>query len=94
MTDADEKVAALLLKMFKTGYGDTQGLKGSIKHLRQCDTAWVQDVDGGDSFYGCETGCEYVRIKASVKCKCGHLICYRYDDFGDMEGLFMMMDRM
>jgi len=92
VTEADEKVQRLLVKLFRDGRGETQGVRGTIKHLRECATTQAEDVDGGDSFYGCDTGCEYVRLKASIRCKCGRVAYYEYNEFGDMEGLFYDMD--
>jgi hypothetical protein len=91
MTDADEKVERLILKMFRDRQGDCVG-GGDVAHLRECDTALVDNVDGGDSFYGCDTGCSFVRLDAVIKCGCGQQVEWDYHEFGDLEGLFYEMD--
>ncbi len=82
MTTARERADALVadwnVRLYRTD-GDNQ-------HLRECaDTS--ASVEGGDGTYGCDTGCEYVRLKAVITCRHRECDTLHYADFGDMASI-------
>jgi hypothetical protein len=54
------------------------------KHLRECPDAYARDTDGGDGFYGCDTGCEYVRLTTTIMCPHGESDKFHYGEFGEL----------
>ena len=83
--DANQKVARWILAKFR------QEAAGS-GHLVECSEASVIHFDGGDGYYGCETGCEYLRLEARVVCPHGEQRDYHYGDFGDMSDIIEDLD--
>lgn len=80
-TDADRKVAAWVVESLQAphyrGYLDdhpVMSVEHSPKqrrqsdHLRECDSLRVVSFEGSDGSYGCDTGCEYLRIEGRVAC--------------------------
>lgn len=53
---ADEKVKSYILK---TAEAD---------NTHVCSETTVSFVEGADGFYGCDTGCEYARLEATLTC--------------------------
>jgi hypothetical protein len=78
---ADAKVAEWVLAKFKA-----EAVTVSEKHLAACPGTTVTHVQGGEGSYGCDTGCEYVRLEARVSCP-HHREDYKYGEFGDLADL-------
>ncbi|WP_157868851.1 hypothetical protein [Streptomyces atriruber] len=57
------------------------------RHLVDCPTVRVVDQEGSDGEYGCDTGCEYARLEATITCEHGRSADFEYGDFGDLAGL-------
>ena len=76
---ADEKVNAWLLDQFKSDY------LGS--HFRECEGPFeVLHTEAENGSYGCETGCEYARLRATFVCP--HVrVEWEYGDFGDIASM-------
>lgn len=83
--DADERLNRLVMHLLRED--------GAHPHLASCPDAAVRDATGGNGWYGCDTGCEYVRLEARVSCPHGYDAEFEYGEFGDMESLFEDMDR-
>jgi hypothetical protein len=77
----DEKVAAWILYQYQQGQR-RDGPGYPDQHLLTCPEATATDITGGDGYYGCETGCEYVRLEARISCVHGQADVYHYGDFG------------
>lgn len=60
-------------------------------HILNCNYA-VTDLEGGDGYYGCETGCEYYRLTATVRCACGIESTIEYGDFGQLANIIDELD--
>jgi hypothetical protein len=78
-TDADHKVAAWAAGALRAWGGHldshpslsvehTAGQRQRSDHLRRCPTLRVVSFGGSDGTYGCDTGCEYLRIEGQVVC--------------------------
>jgi len=92
---ADRLVAAHILREFHDEYdGVGEGpqadywLRNSPAevHLAACPTVRVTDPDarGGN----CGTGCETLRLSATIRCDCGQSADYDWGDFGNL-GMFI-----
>jgi hypothetical protein len=56
------------------------------QHLAECaDAVVTHEATNGE--YGCDTGCEYVRLEADISCIHGFTDCYEYGAFGDLADL-------
>jgi hypothetical protein len=78
-TDADRVVAAWVIDQLREwrGYLDdhpslswqhTPEQRQQSDHMRQCATLRVTGFEGYDGLYGCDTGCEYIRLDGRVAC--------------------------
>lgn len=80
MTDAtahaNQLVTAWILRQYRKDGGN--------EHLRSCEAATVGPVDGGDGGYGCDTGCDYVRLEADIACPHGQTDRFEYGTFGEL----------
>jgi hypothetical protein len=56
-------------------------------HLAQCIGLTVAELDANDSTYGCDTGCEYVRLESVLTCPHGERVDYDWGDFGELAWL-------
>lgn len=63
------------------------------RHLRECDGLTVVEPEAYDSFYGCETGCEYARLEARLTCPHGESEDFEYGEFGDITDMIEEMRR-
>lgn len=79
--DMSERTTALVTRWVLKRYREAHGRNG---HLRDCSDAVATDVEGGDGTYGCDTGCEYVRLEATISCPHGERDEYDYGDFGEL----------
>ena len=53
-------------------------------HLRDCPNAQVTRLEGGDGFYGCDTGCESSKLEVEITCSHGVSFDYEYAQFGHL----------
>jgi hypothetical protein len=87
VNDADELLSRYLIRHYQDS-----GARND--HLRTCSEATVApDPDYMDSTYGCDTGCEYVRLEATIVCPHGESEDYEYGEFGDIAGLIQDLER-
>ncbi|MCA1223439.1 hypothetical protein [Streptomyces sp. 8L] len=56
----------------------------AARHLVDCPDLHVSEQDASDGLYGCETGCEYARLEATLGCSHGLSEEYEYGEFGEM----------
>ncbi len=80
LEDAAADVNALVRRWLLSQYRQEQ----PGKHLSDCLDTDVVDASGEDGAYGCDTGCEYVRLSAFLACSHGDRDDYEYGTFGDL----------
>lgn len=92
-TRADELLSQYLLKEARRpqwpGLTSTAPAHYEIPmHLLACPTTTAL-VAAEDSFYGCETGCEYLRFNVRLACACPGVKTYlwSYGEFGELSDL-------
>lgn len=64
------------------------------EHLEGCQDLEVVEADGSNGSYGCDTGCEYARLEASVRCP--HRpepVEVEYGWFGEMADIYDELDK-
>ena len=81
----DEKVAGMIVRKWLAEADD--------EHLRICAEIVVTHPEAYDSSYGCDTGCEYVRLEADLSCPHGHAQRFEYGEFGDLAMLLEEIGR-
>ncbi len=88
ITEAGERanalVAAWIIRKYRTDGGNA--------HLRSCNSTTVA-VDGRDGTAGCDTGCDYVRLEATVTCPHGQHDTYEYGTYGDIAMIVDELER-
>ena len=91
-TDADRKVAAWVVNGLRAheGYLDSEPAmpdqrRTSPHHLRGCATLRVVSFEGSDGTYGCDTGCEYLRIEGRAACDHFEGVEFTVGEFGELE---------
>lgn len=77
--ETDKAVCAWVLDMHQDD--------GQNEHLKRCPTRRVAEAGARDGTYGCDTGCEYVRLEATITCDDGETEDFTYGDFGDLAWL-------
>ncbi|MCW2904222.1 MAG: hypothetical protein JWO67_6487 [Streptosporangiaceae bacterium] len=92
-TRADELLSRYLLKEARRpqrpGLTSTSPAHYEIPmHLLACPTT-TAIVAAEDGFYGCETGCEYLRFAVRLACTCPGVKTYlwEYGQFGELRDL-------
>lgn len=76
---ANQLVAAWIVRRYRSD--------GKNEHLRGCSDA-VVEVEGYDGQYGCDTGCEYARLEATLTCRHGDRDeDFEYGQFGELADL-------
>lgn len=85
MKSADELLAAVVLQKYR------EDREGRDDHLASCPETVARDVSGENGTYGCDTGCEYYKLTATLKCPHEELD-WEYGDFGDIAGLIEDME--
>jgi hypothetical protein len=53
-------------------------------HLASCPSTRVTEFDASDGSYGCDTGCEYVRLEATIACVHGAAEEFTWGTFGEL----------
>lgn len=87
MEDADAKVAAYVLKAFRSEY--------NTHHLATCPDVKVEHPEMNNGMYGCDTGCDYARLEADLSCPHGERYYdYEYGTFGQIDSLIEELDRL
>jgi hypothetical protein len=66
--------------------GQYRGGRGPDLHLVECPDVTV-GYSGYGGGYGCDTGCEYIRLEARISCPHGHSDEFEYGDFGEISYL-------
>jgi hypothetical protein len=79
MTDRNERVEALLTAWVLDRYRDAE-----TGHLAECPDATVVERDVYDSIYGCDTGCEYLRVEARITCPHHQAVDWEDGDFAEL----------
>lgn len=77
---ADAKVAAWVLREFRDAMHH-------VGHLATCEQTAVRFVEGNDGMYGCDTGCDYARLEATLTCPHGESQEFEYGQFGELADL-------
>lgn len=90
MSTADELLARYVLRGYREK--NTPAFGAPPPHLVSCEEATAKHVEAEDGTYGCETGCEYVRLTAMVECPHGESVEFEYGDFGDIAGIIEEME--
>jgi hypothetical protein len=81
----DDKLKLYILKQFKRDF--------PTDHITDCADISVINVDSEDGSYGCDTGCEYVRLTADITCP--HIETphhYEYGEFGELADIIAAME--
>jgi len=90
------KVARYILDSFRSEWPGNRSnvFPGATDrpHLLDCGEATVDHLDGGDGFYGCDTGCEYIRLSATIRCPHGEAQEYDYGLFGELSDILDDLD--
>lgn len=87
MTDADQLVARYILRQYREDY------RNKAKHLSTCTDVVVEHPEAEDGFYGCDTGCEYYTLDATIRCPHGEMEEYHYGDFGEISYILEDMEK-
>jgi len=91
ISDAGNRANALVvLWMLEEFRADSDVHEG---HLRHCSVVEVR-VEGGDGFYGCATGCEYLRLTAYITCP--HIegeVIYEWGEFDTLADVLKMLEK-
>lgn len=90
-TKADELVAAYILRVYRERHEMNDGTHTT--HLAGCAEASVTNPDTQDGTYGCETGCDYYTLTATIACPHGMKEDYEYGDFGMIAFLLKDLER-
>lgn len=95
MTEQSERVDALVKAWILDEYRDEQHIHWSPpSHLSECPDVTVTTYEAQDGAYGCNTGCSYLRLEATLSCPHGETTEYEYGEFGDMADIIaMLIDR-
>ena len=88
--DADELVARYILREYRR---EKTNSYGGTPHLAECPEATVEHPQAEDGEYGCETGCEYVRMTATIRCPHGESSNYEYGEFGQLAYIIEDLER-
>lgn len=87
MTERSERVDALVKAWILDEYRDEHARTGT--HLSECPDVTVATFEAEDGEYGCDTGCSYLRLEATLSCPHGETTEYEYGEFGDMADIIV-----
>lgn len=79
-SDTTDKANAVVNRWI---FGRYRG-QGDNEHLRSCPDLALGGVEGYDSGYGCDTGCDYVRFEATASCSHGMTDDFEWGTFGEL----------
>lgn len=91
MNRADELVARYILRVYREQHARVDGTPTT--HLAGCAEAQVTDPDAQNGTYGCDTGCDYYTLTATISCPHGETEDYEYGDFGEIAYLIEDLER-
>lgn len=91
MNCADELVARYILRMYRENRCNSLG--DPTTHLAGCMDAVVTDPDAQGGTYGCDTGCDYYTLTATISCPHGESEDYEYGDFGEISYLIEDLEK-
>lgn len=74
----EEAVRGWVMSMYRQKFPD--------HHLSTCPQAQVS-FEAYDGTYGCDTGCEYARLEATISCEHDTTFDYEYGEFGELAEL-------
>jgi hypothetical protein len=91
-TEADELVRRFILGKYR----EERAIRthSGRAHLLACPEVEVADPEAYDSTYGCDTGCEYVRFEATIRCPHGYSEEYEWGDFDDIASILPRLDEL
>lgn len=92
MSDADELVRRFILGKYREE--NTWRVSPERSHLVTCPDVEVADPDAYNGMYGCDTGCEYARFEATIRCPHGHSEEYEWGDFGEIADILPQLDEL
>jgi hypothetical protein len=84
-TETNTKVARWILAKYRTE--NSCAVRCAHPHLVECSDAAVTDLNGTNGTCGCETGCEYAVLTATISCPHGDMDDWKYGEFGDMASM-------
>lgn len=87
MTERNERVEALLAKWVLGFYRQKE-----VGHLAECPDTIVGNCEVYDSTYGCDTGCDYLRVEATLTCPHGHSVHWEDGDFVELADVIAEME--
>ena len=64
------------------------------RHLAGCDEAKVLEFDSRNGSCGCDTGCDYMTLEATVGCPHQGPVEYEYGEFGETWMLVEALEKM
>lgn len=91
-TDADALFERTILRKLRNDELDGWPSDDPERHLRTCPAAAVEAVEGTNGTYGCDTGCEFARLEAVVRCPHGVRADVEYGQFGMLADLIADME--
>jgi len=92
--DADELVRRFILREYRKRYVPVHHPPGdAMRHLVACPDLTVTEQEASNGLYGCDTGCEYARLEATMRCLHGFSDDYVYGEFGDLAGIIADLER-
>lgn len=81
---AEELLRQFVMAEFRDEYGS--------HHLAVCPGAQVTDCAGRDGAYGCETGCSYYTLTATILCEHSFME-YSYGSFGEISDMITWLEQ-
>lgn len=67
---------------------------GHNAHLTGCDVAVIAEFESSDGTYGCDTGCEYLTLRAVITCPHGEAEEFTYGEFGAISELVTELEEL
>ena len=84
---SDELLADFVLRRYRHENGvPPRGRDMQPSHLATCPSTCVVDLDARNGTYGCDTGCEYYRLEATLHCD-HEETDFEFGDFGELADL-------
>lgn len=80
---ADALVKAWILDVYRKDQR-LSAYRVTSSHLSECPDVSISWYEAEDGEYGCDTGCPYLRLEATLSCPHGETTEYEYGEFGEM----------
>lgn len=89
MSEADDKVGRMVAQMYREKKLFESNPFDHQLHLAVCPTMRAEDSSAINGEYGCDTGCPYYDLEATIKCDCPTIADddFTYGSFGDTSSL-------